>query len=624
MKKRLAIINHQKCRPKKCDQQCGLVCPINRQKKQCVVVDIESVAASISEEFCIGCGQCVKACPFNAIQIINLPSEAIGNIVHKYGENMFQLHNMPIVRPNCIMGIIGCNGIGKSTLINILGGQIIPNLGEADKFTWNKGKGFSKKEHKKNIETMKSETLKFFRGKEIQKYFSKLYKKGLVIAHKPQQIKPYFEIFSNQIVSQFLKTYYQDSNLFHQSILQNLDLNSIMGYSIDKLSGGEKQRLLCAITLMQKADVYVFDEPSNFLDVKQRINISNLIQDLKNKEGEKYILVVEHDVTLLDYITDQICILYGKPGGYGIVSSPAGSSVAINNYFKGFIASDNIRIRNREIEYKINYEDVQQKNIKNLRTWQYPELQVEYPKTNFKLNVPNGTFQLGEPCLMVILGSNGTGKTTFLSNLASKLELSLSYKPQHLGFRKKYGNLTVRGFLEKTIGAEIENQLFKSDVVKPLQIMDLYQSKIESLSGGELQRVAITATLGKKANLYLLDEPSAGLDVEQRTQLLKVIERFVYHQNKTCFLVEHDALIATSLASKPISKVIVFEQLKSSKTSRLCQASSPMNFKQGMNLFLQQMKITFRMDHDGKRPKINKCGGGKDREQKKKGVFFDC
>lgn len=66
----------------------------------------------------------------------------------------------------------------------------------------------------------------------------------------------------------------------------------------------------------------MFDEPSSYLDVKQRLKAAIAIRDLI--AADKYIIVVEHDLSVLDYLSDFICCLYGVPGAYGVVTMPFG------------------------------------------------------------------------------------------------------------------------------------------------------------------------------------------------------------------------------------------------------------------------------------------------------------
>jgi len=129
-----------------------------------------------------------------------------------------------------------------------------------------------------------------------------------------------------------------------------------------------------------------------------------------------------------------------------------------------------------------------------------------------------------------------------------------------------------------------------------------------------LQRVALTLCLGKPADVYLIDEPSAYLDSEQRLHAAKVIKRFILHAKKTAFVVEHDFIMATYLADR----VIVFDGQPSINT----RANVPQNLLAGMNKFLQSLDITFRRDPNNFRPRINKLNSVKDTDQKRSGNYF--
>jgi ATP-binding cassette, sub-family E, member 1 len=137
---------------------------------------------------------------------------------------------------------------------------------------------------------------------------------------------------------------------------------------------------------------------------------------------------------------------------------------------------------------------------------------------------------------------------------------------------------------------------------------------VKKLSGGELQRTALVLALGKAANVYLIDEPSAYLDSEQRIIASKIIKRFTINSNKSAFVVEHDFIMATYLADR----VIVHD----GEPAKECTARYPVPLLEGMNKFLKLMNITFRRDPTNYRPRINKQGSVKDQEQKKSGKYF--
>ncbi|GJP54028.1 hypothetical protein CLOM_g13137 [Closterium sp. NIES-68] len=243
----------------------------------------------------------------------------------------------------------------------------------------------------------------------------------------------------------------------------------------------------------------------------------------------------------------------------------------------------------------------------------------------FKLSVEPGDFTDSQ--IVVMLGENGTGKTTFIRMLAGLLkpdvdeetgkepeelpEFNVSYKPQKISPKFPH---SVRALLHSKIRDSFHHPQFNTDVLRPMQIDPLLDQEVVNLSGGELQRVAITLCLGKPADIYLIDEPSAYLDSEQRIVAAKVIKRFILHAKKTAFVVEHDFIMATYLADR----VIVYE----GQPSVDCTARTPQSLNSGMNLFLSQLDITFRRDPTNFRPRINKIDSIKDREQKSAGTYY--
>jgi len=219
-----------------------------------------------------------------------------------------------------------------------------------------------------------------------------------------------------------------------------------------------------------------------------------------------------------------------------------------------------------------------------------------------------------------MLGQNGTGKSTFIRMLAGLLandndaemcKLHVSYKPQTIS-AKFQG--TVRNLFYQKIQEAYNHPQFQTDVVRPLQIDSIIDQEVPNLSGGELQRVALIVALGKPADIYLIDEPSAYLDSEQRIIASRVIKRFILHAKKTAFIVEHDFIMATYLADK----VIVYE----GEPGVDCVARSPEPLITGMNRFLKALEITFRRDPTNFRPRINKMDSVKDKDQKLSGNYF--
>ncbi|XP_017773318.1 PREDICTED: ATP-binding cassette sub-family E member 1 [Nicrophorus vespilloides] len=590
---RIAIVNVDKCKPKRCRQECKKSCPVVRMGKLCIEVSPNSKIASISEELCIGCGICVKKCPFEAITIINLPSNLERETTHRYGKNSFKLHRLPIPRPGEVLGLVGTNGIGKSTALKILAGKQKPNLGRfTDPPDW-------------------TEILSHFRGSELQNYFTKILEDDLRALMKPQYVDQIPRAVKGT-VNDLLKRKCDLGNM--ERICDSLDLQHIKDREISALSGGELQRFACAMVCIQNGDILIFDEPSSYLDVKQRLKAAQTIRSLM--QIDKFVIVVEHDLSVLDYLSDFICCLYGVPGAYGVVTMPFSVREGINIFLDGFVPTENLRFRDESLVFKVS-ESASEEEVKRMNHYEYPLMKKQMG--TFKLEVRSGQFSDSE--ILVLLGENGTGKTTFIRMLAGNLapdegsgdllQLHISYKPQKIS-PKSQG--LVRQLLHEKIRDAYIHPQFVADVMKPLKIDDIIDQEVQNLSGGELQRVAMALCLGKPADVYLIDEPSAYLDSEQRLVAAKVIKRFILHAKKTGFVVEHDFIMATYLADR----VIVFEGQPGVDTV----AHSPQTLLNGMNRFLELLGITFRRDPNNFRPRINKQASVKDVEQKRAGNYF--
>merc|ERR1712137_673004 len=592
---RIAIINSEKCKPTRCRQECKRSCPVVLQGKLCVEVTPKSKIAWISEYLCIGCGICVKKCPFEAISIINIPKNLEKETTHRYSANSFKLHRLPTPRAGQVLGLVGKNGIGKSTALKILAGKLKPNLGQYDDPpAW-------------------AEILTYFRGSELQNYFTKILEDNLKAIIKPQYVDQIPKA-AKGTVRKWLDAKNERNN--KDEMMQLLDLMKVEEREIKVLSGGELQRFAIAMVMIQQAEIYMFDEPSSYLDVKQRLQAAHVIRSLLSPSV--YVIVVEHDLSVLDYLSDFICVLYGTPGAYGVVTLPFSVREGINIFLDGFIPTENLRFRTESLNFKVS-ETADTEFVKDDAHCQYsyPDMTKTYGE--FKLNVCGGTFTDSQ--IVVMLGENGTGKTTFITMLAGLRkpddksveipELAVSYKPQKISPSFQG---TVRDLLLTKIRQAFVHPQFQTDVAKPLHLEDLLDQEVVHLSGGELQRVAICLCLGKPADVYLIDEPSAYLDSEQRIVAARVIKRYILHAKKTAFVVEHDFIMATYLADS----VVVYE----GQPSVCTVANSPQGLLSGMNLFLRNLDITFRRDPGNSRPRINKPGSQKDIEQKATGNYF--
>ncbi|CCE88843.1 Piso0_001629 [Millerozyma farinosa CBS 7064] len=594
---RIAIVSTDKCKPKKCRQECRRSCPVVKTGKLCIEVTPTSKIAFISETLCIGCGICVKKCPFDAINIINLPTNLEAETTHRYSANSFKLHRLPTPRPGQVLGLVGTNGIGKSTALKILSGKQKPNLGRYD--------------DPPDWEVI----LRHFRGSELQNYFTKVLEDNIKAIIKPQYVDNIPRALAKspiKDVSSILKSKLERTDKWDY-IIRLMELENVMDRDVANLSGGELQRFALAMTCVQSANVYMFDEPSSYMDVKQRLRAAELIRSLL--EPTSYVICVEHDLSVLDYLSDFVCILYGAPSVYGVVTLPSSVREGINIFLDGYNPTENMRFRTESLQFKLA-DAAEGLELDKSNAMTYPTMRKT--QGDFKLNVETGNFTNSE--ILVMMGENGTGKTTFCKLLAGAIapdngqtipKLNVSMKPQKIA--PKFPG-TVRQLFFKKIRASFLHPQFQTDVVKPLKIEDIIDQEVQTLSGGELQRVAIVLALGIPADIYLIDEPSAYLDSEQRIICSKVIRRFILHSKKTAFIVEHDFIMATYLADR----VIVFEGTPSKDTI----AKAPESLLTGCNRFLQNLNVTFRRDPNSYRPRINKLDSQMDKEQKAAGNYF--
>jgi ATP-binding cassette subfamily E protein 1 len=453
----------------------------------------------------------------------------------------------------------------------------------------------------------------YFRGSELQNYFTKILEDELKAIIKPQYVDQIPRAVQGTVQELLDKKDERDKK---DQICADLELGAVLDRNIEDLSGGELQRFAIGILCIQEASVYMFDEPSSYLDVKQRLAAGLCIRSLL--DVDKYVVVVEHDLAVLDYLSDYICCLYGHPGAYGVVTMPFGVREGINIFLAGFVPTENLRFRDEALSFKVSEGDAAEGEAGDSSDHHYEYPHMKKSLGTFSLEVKPGGFNQSE--IIVLLGQNGTGKTTFIRLLAGLLEpdegdmpdkLAVSYKPQKIS-PKFQGS--VRALLLKKISDSWMHPQFQSDVAKPMRIEELLDQQVKHLSGGELQRVALVMSLGVPANVYLIDEPSAYLDSEQRIIAAKVIKRFIVHARKTGFIVEHDFIMATYMADR----VIVYD----GEPAQSCCANEPESLLTGMNKFLENLDITFRRDPSNFRPRINKHLSVQDREQKSNGNFF--
>ena len=591
---RIAVLSKDRCKPDKCspygEKPCIKYCPKVRTGDETIVLSSNGKSVEITESLCTGCGICIKKCPFNAISIINLPDPLKNQITYRYGPDQFSLFRMAIPKRGKVLGLIGQNGIGKSTMLSILSGDLKMNLGKFNEDTPNN-----------------DAIIKFFKGSELQQYFLELFDKKLSVVHKPQNINLIPKHVVGKVYDLLKKN---DVNDLLDNVVKELNLNEILDRNLSVLSGGEVQRVAIAAAYLKDADVYLIDEPSSYLDVSERINMAKLIRSLT--DDNKTVVVVEHDLAILDYLSDYISLFYGVPGAYGIISHPQGVRVGINIYLNGYIKDENVRIRDEPIQFH-ERPPIDTSFDTGVTIFSYENL--EKTLGDFHLTITGSEVHAGE--ILGILGPNGIGKSTFIDLIANKIDdfeedkLKISLKPQYIKIDE---SKLVSDTLSKIKMASYLSQSYKKRLINSLKLNNIKDRKISELSGGELQRVTIADCLSTEADIYLLDEPSAFLDIEMRLTVAQLLRKSIEELKKSAFVVEHDIITQDFIADS----ILVFEGTPGIEG----RALAPLNLRDGFNLFLKMMGITFRREKETKRPRVNKIGSTKDTYQKRINEYY--
>ena len=600
----IAVVDLDRCQPDRCNYECANFCPPNRTGEECIVTreerhgDDEPFAGgpdqvSISEELCLGetCGICVEKCPFDALEIINLPQELDEEPTHRYGENSFALYGLPAPQEGRVTGILGPNGIGKTTAVHALAGETVPNLGRFDEDPdWD-------------------DVLEAYRGTELQGYLGDLREGEVTVARKPQYVDRIPDNFDGRTEELLAGV---DERGVAGELVERLDIGPVVDQPIDTLSGGELQRVALAATLVRDADFYFLDEITPYLDIGQRVTAARLVGEL-SEEGRS-MLVVEHDLAVLDLLADALHVAYGEPGVFGVVTPPKSTKGGINQYLEGYLENENMRVRPEAIEFE---EHAPRAATRGDTLVEYPDVRKSYGEGEFALEVEGGEIRENE--VLGIVGPNGIGKSTFAKLLAGRLDpdegtvgadLDVSYKPQYVEIDQP---MRVDAFL-RSITDDFGTSYWNTEIARPLQLERVMEQTLTDLSGGERQRVAIAACLSEDADLYLLDEPSAHLDVEQRVLATRAIRRYTEAHDATALVVDHDIYMIDLLSDR----LQVFD----GEPAEHGHAGQPVPMREGMNAFLANLDVTFRRDGRTGRPRINKPGSQKDREQKADGEYY--
>ncbi|MCR5177899.1 MAG: ABC transporter ATP-binding protein, partial [Lachnospiraceae bacterium] len=340
------------------------------------------------------------------------------------------------------------------------------------------------------------------------------------------------------------------------------DLSSLMGRSIFRLSGGEKQKIACASIAVEPVDIIILDEPSANLDYKGICELQKMIGAWK--EEHKTILIAEHRISyLFPYITRALLMNSGEiVKEYSAEEIRALSAEQLHDL--GLRAGDNqdpVGMRGDMNDKRDNGNKLILSNMRYSYRGEKPIFDIG------QMEIPAGE-------IVGIVGTNGAGKSTFLRCLCGmERACKATLRVGNEVWKNKKRRQSIYMVMQ-----DVNHQLFTDSVLEEVMISQETEDKVEALkilgsldlteyadkhplalSGGQKQRVAVASAIASGRDIILFDEPTSGLDYSHMLQVSELLKQ-LREKGKTVIIVTHDV----ELIKRACTCIIHFDGKKDS------------------------------------------------------------
>ena len=327
--------------------------------------------------------------------------------------------------------------------------------------------------------------------------------------------------------------------------VKDFHLESLLGRNIFHLSGGEKQKIACASVNATDPDIFVLDEPSANLDLKNVDDLTEIIKLWKSRG--KTVVVVEHRLHYLRDVADRI--VYVKDGRVECEWTPAeleakgpeyAASLGLRSLnLNALGVKGDARLRGHDTHTCHSRLDRESPSVKIT----FRNLTFSYQKKFPILDIPELSLPKGK--ITALLGHNGAGKST-LAQLVCGLRGSWSQKraARKLGTYLIMQDVNHQLFTESVLdevllGMHPKDETAAFEILESLNLKNYAEKHPMALSGGQKQRVAIASGVSSNRNLIVFDEPTSGLDYRQMLAVSATLKALA-NRGKTLFVITHD------------------------------------------------------------------------------------